>query len=209
VRSSFDASLGDRKAALRARMRAERDALPLEERIRRAALVGEALFAVPEVRAARTVLVYAAFGSELPTEGIAGRLAAGGARVLYPYLGVGGMEAADLRPGSRLVRSGYGPAEPSDRTPVDPGAIDVLLTPGLAFDRFGHRLGWGGGHFDRFFGRTRMDAARVGIGFGFQLVEEVPHGPGDEPVDLVVTDGESVDRRAVPGHRGRDTPGGQ
>ena len=60
---------------------------------------------------------------------------------------------------------------------VDPDEVDLVITPGLAFDRAGHRLGYGGGHYDRYLGRARPEAPRVGIGFPLQLVDEVPVEP--------------------------------
>jgi len=71
---------------------------------------------------------------------------------------------------------------------ASPEDIDVAVVPGLAFDRRGHRVGYGGGFYDRFLGRLRPDALTVGICFSVQLVDEVPHGRGDRPVDLVVTE---------------------
>ena len=64
----------------------------------------------------------------------------------------------------------------------------------LHFDRAGHRLGYGGGHYDRYLARLDPSALRVGIGFRSQVVEEgvIPAEPTDEPVDVLVTDGGAV-----------------
>jgi 5-formyltetrahydrofolate cyclo-ligase len=64
----------------------------------------------------------------------------------------------------------------------------VVIVPGLAFDRSGHRVGYGRGFYDRFLATLRPDALTVGICFSVQLVDEVPHGQGDRPVDLVMTE---------------------
>jgi 5-formyltetrahydrofolate cyclo-ligase len=98
------------------------------------------------------------------------------------------MEAAEVRPGSRLEATDYGPKEPADRIAVDPDRIDVVITPGLAFDRAGRRLGYGGGHYDRYLTRLGAHAARVGIGFTAQVVDAIPAEATDEPVDVIVTD---------------------
>jgi 5-formyltetrahydrofolate cyclo-ligase len=84
--------------------------------------------------------------------------------------------------------SGYGPKEPRRRIPVDPAEVDVVITPGLAFDRSGRRLGYGGGHYDRYLARLGPEAVRIGIGFSVQLVDEVPAHAGDQRLNLVVTD---------------------
>lgn len=92
--------------------------------------------------------------------------------------------------------TGSGPAEPQRRTPVTPEAIDVVIVPGLAFDRSGFRLGYGGGHYDRFLRRLPDRSLRVGLAFHSQVVDRVPRGSGDERLHLVLTDRETIDCRA-------------
>ena len=67
---------------------------------------------------------------------------------------------------------------------LDPG--DLVLVPGVGFDRAGNRLGRGGGHYDRTFvaGGPRL----VGVCFQLQLVERVPHDSRDRPMDAIVTE---------------------
>jgi 5-formyltetrahydrofolate cyclo-ligase len=117
--------------------------------------------------------------------------------VLLPFLTEDSMEAAEVRPGDPLHPTDYGPREPARRVPVDPSAVDVVITPGLAFDRRGHRLGYGGGYYDRYLARLHPAAARVGIAFSVQLVDELPVESVDQPVDVIVTDQEVI--RCEPG----------
>lgn len=183
------------KDALRRRLRAARAAIPPAERARLAAAVEERLFALPALRRARTVLVFDAFGSEVPTEELVRGLMEQGKRVLLPVVQGRDMFAAELRPGDPLVPTSYGPREPAQRTPVDPAEVDVVVVPGLAFDRKGYRVGYGAGYYDRYLARLPERALRVGIGFHLQLVEGVPRRAGDEPLDVVVTDRETVECR--------------
>jgi 5-formyltetrahydrofolate cyclo-ligase len=148
-------------------------------------------------------MAFASFGSEVPTRGIVRRLLDRGCRVLLPYLDGPHMHAAELRPGQTTIRTPYGPGEPPDRLPVDPAEIDLVIVPGLGFDRRGFRLGYGGGHYDRFLASVRSEALRVGIAFAQQVVDEIPTGPLDDVVDLVVTDGETI----VTGARSAEPPG--
>jgi 5-formyltetrahydrofolate cyclo-ligase len=185
-------------------MRALREEIPPADRARLSALVEEALFSLPEIGRARRVLLFYSFGSEVGTGGMADRVLSAGKSLLLPFLEQGVMEAAEVRPGEELRRTGYGPREPLRPAPVDPDSVDVVVTPGLAFDRQGLRLGYGGGHYDRYLGRLGHGAARIGVGFSIQVVDRVPAGPGDQRVDLVVTDTEVIDCREQP-----DTPPGQ
>jgi 5-formyltetrahydrofolate cyclo-ligase len=115
--------------------------------------------------------------------------------LLLPFLETEGMEAAEVLPDDDLLATDYGPREPARRVPVDPAEVDVVIAPGLAFDREGYRLGYGGGHYDRYLARLGRRALRVGIGFEQQLVERVPREPTDERLDLVVTNENVVDCR--------------
>lgn len=189
-------SLARRKAALRARMRKMRGAMSPEERATSAERLAARLFDVPALGMAHTVMLFSSFGSEVPTDAITRRLHEAGCRVLLPFVEGPDIQGTELRPGDALVTTDYGPLEPADRAPVDPSEIDVVLVPGLAFDRLGYRVGYGGGHYDRYLSRLGSQAVRIGIGFHAQLVTSVPHGPEDEPLDAVVTEQETVDCRA-------------
>jgi 5-formyltetrahydrofolate cyclo-ligase len=194
------------KEALRTEMRARRASIEPRERTRMARSVEDRLASLPEFSEARTVLLFYSFGAEVGTGGVAERVHSAGRRLLLPYLADETMEAAEVLPGDELVPTTYGPKEPGRRVAVDPGEVDLVVTPGLAFDRAGRRLGYGGGYYDRYLARLRPDAARVGIAFSLQVVDEVPAGPADEPVHLVVTDIEVIDSR--PGAVEPETSGG-
>ena len=71
---------------------------------------------------------------------------------------------------------------------VAPATLGVVVVPGLAFTADGHRLGQGGGHFDRFLPRLSPGCLRIGVGFGEQVVDVLPLEPHDVVVDIVVTD---------------------
>lgn len=180
------------KTALRRAMRVLREDISPRERTSMAERVETHLLSMARVREARVVLLFWSFGSELRTHHIVAQLHALGQRVLLPFLEGQAMEAAEHGPDGKLVPSGYGPLEPAERVPVDPGEIDLAVAPGLAFDRQGHRLGYGGGHYDRYLARLPRSAHRIGIGFHRQVMLQLPHGPGDERLDRVVTDLETI-----------------
>lgn len=179
-------------------MRRVRGALPAAERARLADLVEETLFGLPEVQEARTVMLFYSFGTEVATGGMSERVLRAGKRLLLPYLGAdGSMEAAEIRPGEHPEPTDYGPREPARRVAVDPETVDLVVAPGLAFDRSGNRLGYGGGYYDRYLSRMGSRATRVGVAFSIQLVDLIPAEPGDERVDIVVTDQGALDVRPV------------
>jgi 5-formyltetrahydrofolate cyclo-ligase len=71
---------------------------------------------------------------------------------------------------------------------IDPATLDVVIVPGLAFTADGHRLGQGGGHFDRFLPRLDDSCVTIGVCFREQLVAELPTSGHDVLVDLVISD---------------------
>lgn len=102
---------------------------------------------------------------------------------------------------SELVPGAYGLMEPDETCEIfDPQKIDLILVPGVAFDRLGHRLGQGAGYYDRFL--PGMHAARVGICHDFALLEEVPFQEHDIPMDFVMMPGGMA-------LSGNDTTGGR
>jgi 5-formyltetrahydrofolate cyclo-ligase len=180
------------KAAIRTKGRSVRDSIPATDRAAWGRRIEERLFSLPAVRDARTVLVFYSFGSEVPTRGIIERMLSEGRRVLLPYMEGSEMKAAELRQGDELEATSYGPKEPRHRTEADPSEVDLVITPGVAFDRSGHRVGYGGGNYDRYLAGLRPRATRVGI--AFHVLAEVPHGPDDQPVDFIVTNQETITR---------------
>jgi 5-formyltetrahydrofolate cyclo-ligase len=103
-------------------------------------------------------------------------------RVVGPHLEFATIgDPGELRPGHRGI------PEPAGQV-FDPAEIDVVVVPGLGFGEDGMRLGRGGGHYDRTLSRLPASAVRVGFCFDCQVVEHVPRGPLDQPVDVIVTE---------------------
>lgn len=168
--------------------RAARRSLSDAERRAASQRIVERLLALPELRAAGNILLYAALREEVDLATAVAPLRERGARTLFPRVRGEELElvaAADLltlQLGHRGVR------EPAGRT-VDPAVVDVAIVPGVAFDPRGGRLGAGGGHYDRLLARLPDAALRIGVGFACQLVPHVPTEPHDQGLSVVVTEG--------------------
>ena len=132
---------------------------------------------------------YRALGSELDPDPLMRRLAAAGARLALPVMGLDG-EPLTFRAwteGDPLERRAYNVEEP-DRaaTLVVP---DLVLVPLVAIDRAGIRMGYGKGYYDRTLSALRRagPVRAVGLAFDVQLVDSVPAEPHDEALDALVT----------------------
>lgn len=87
---------------------------------------------------------------------------------------------------SRLELGSFHIEEPVGEDLVDPAVLELIVTPGVAFDRRGSRLGRGKGYYDRLLAETT--ATKVGVAYHFQLIDEIPLEPHDVPVDMVITE---------------------
>jgi 5-formyltetrahydrofolate cyclo-ligase len=81
---------------------------------------------------------------------------------------------------------------PTTGVPMPFEDIDLIVTPGLGFDKKGNRLGLGGSYYDRFFANKKLRAAKCGFAFVEQVVDSIPVTESDEPVDFLVTDEEII-----------------
>ncbi len=83
---------------------------------------------------------------------------------------------------------GYGLKNPVTGVPVPLEDIDLVITPGLGFDKKGNRLGRGGGYFDRFFSNENLKAKKCAICFSQQVIDHVPTDDHDVPIDCLISD---------------------
>lgn len=185
---------------LRRSLRERRAAVP-EEHVRAAsAAVCAAVSALPPFARAVQVALYAATRGEIDPAALRPPLHARGATVAYPRvlatapptLGFFAVAAAET-----LVAGRFGILEPAAAGPLPVDALELILVPGIAFSRDGHRLGFGHGYYDAALAAAPR-AVRVGLCHDFQLVDRLPPRPGDEPVDFIVTPRERLATRARP-----------
>lgn len=136
----------------------------------------------------RRVALYAALPDEAPTEELMQALLRRGHPLLLPRSRGGErLEFAGVADPARLVAGVFGALEPPPEEPAVPLCPDdLVLVPGVAFDRFGARLGRGGGWYDRSLPAEARDL--YGLAFAFQVVDRVPEAPWDRRVRGVFTE---------------------
>ena len=186
-------SLGEKetqqhKRELRVAMRRTRRLMSRDHRREASSRACAHVLSLPEMATARVVAGYIAVRGEADPAEVLAQVRARGGTVAYPrvvadqrQLWFHAAEPEQLTPGP------FGIAAPSERHPRLPlAAIDIVLVPGLAFDRRGSRLGWGQGHYDA----TLADCPGLRVGFGFhaQKIEHIPTSEHDVPLDLVITE---------------------
>ena len=184
------------KADLRRAALARRDALPLAERMAAALAIADRGLPV-EVAPGTVVSGFSPLKSEISPLPLLRRLADMGASLALPVV-VGRGKPLVMRSwsfGAPLVAGVWGIREPpADAPEVFP---DILVVPLLAFDRRGHRIGYGAGYYDMTIARLRAmkPVTAIGVAFATQEITAVPATPRDARLDLVLTEREAIDFR--------------
>ena len=165
----MDPSLQQQKAALRAEMMKQVRQMTAEDRESFSEEICERVLEMTEWAEARTAVLFI----PLPSE-----------PVITPL---------KLDCDARKVTGVSIPQSPKpDHELHLPETIDLILVPGLAFSRGRHRLGRGGGYFDRLLGGRGAQAFKLGICFSFQIVDQLPSEPHDVTMNAVVTESETI-----------------
>lgn len=189
-------TLWDEKVALRARILAVRAAVDESSRERLGHDLRDRLLALPEVAAARRVLLYASRDAEVPMAPVARALLALGVAIGVPRIEGDDLVPCPLTSWERLVPGAF--RIPTSAADPWTGPIDVVVTPGAAFDEAGGRLGLGRGFYDRLLASRRVGLA-VAVCWDVQLVAHVPMDAHDRRVDAIVTPTRTIRTRPTPG----------
>ncbi len=185
------AALREAKRELRQRVLAARDALPESARIAASQAIAERFGRRADFGAARALLVTLPFRNEWDTRVLVSSALRAGKTIAAPRVDKATRmlelyAIADLT--RDVVLSSQRIPEPAPHCPPVPrDLIDFVVIPGIAFDLDGHRLGYGGGFYDRLLPLLPR-AARVAGAFDVQIVPEVPVGPYDVGIDAILTE---------------------
>jgi 5-formyltetrahydrofolate cyclo-ligase len=180
------------KRALRRVMRSKLAVLPVGHGREVGGAVARTIESLEIWRRARAVVLFKALPGEVDTDPLAHAAWASGRIVLLPRMEGRTLAFHEWRSGDPLVAGPHGVLEPAPhraRRSLD--EVELIVVPGLAFDRWGGRLGRGAGYYDRALagpGAQTAPPSMLGIGFALQLVDAVPTTALDVPLDGVVTE---------------------
>lgn len=181
------------KKEIRQKVLAARNSISLEDRIYFSRKICAGLLNLEVFKKAKTVHFYLNTKSEVNTEEAVRKSLLTGKNVVVPvinhktrHLLLSVLKDYD----NDLAAMPHGIHEPKPELlrPVSLNEVDLMVLPGVAFDQFGHRLGYGAGYYDRL---LHSDAARpflIALAFELQIVDEIPVGSHDVKVDMIVTE---------------------
>lgn len=181
------------KKELRKKVIKERMELSAQEVAGKSAKITRTVLSMEEYRRARSIMAFVDFKNEVQTGELIRAAMADGKRVSVPLTDLKGKRLipsllldfpGDLAPGT------YGILEPRPEClrPLDPGELDLVIVPGVAFDEAGNRLGYGGGFYDRFLPLTGEGCTWLAPAFELQIRPSVYPGEHDCPVHVIVTE---------------------
>lgn len=149
------------------------------------ARICERIVKMNEYLKAKRVLCYSALPDEVQTGGLLREIMRSGRELYLPRTRGSALDIVRVTPESQLVPGAFGVMEPPTGELADISDMDLVLVPGVAFDRKGNRLGYGKGYFDRLLSGCTCPV--IGLAFEFQVFDHIPVREGDVPMDKVIT----------------------
>ncbi|MBN2831070.1 MAG: 5-formyltetrahydrofolate cyclo-ligase [Candidatus Omnitrophica bacterium] len=159
-----------------------------EDRNKKSCLIKEKLFKDPVFKKAKIVMFYIALNGEVETKEMIEEAKISGKIIAVP---VCMKNRASLRPAlldsrAHLKKGPYGVSEPVVSRYIALKDLDLVITPGVAFDKKGNRLGRGKGYYDRFLKQVPKDTPSIGLAYRLQILPRVPTTPFDVSVTKVL-----------------------
>ncbi len=184
-----------RKEAIRGKILGQRDELSAEERLDKSNIISVRVVQTWEFQQAGAVMLYASFGSEVDTNWLMQATLEAGKRLILPRVNIA-THSLNLYyvtdPAQQLAPGIWDIGEPivDQCEPTSLAGVECVIAPGIAFDRWGGRLGYGGGYYDRLLNSLRGAQAHISLGLGYelQIVQEVPVGFFDARVAVIATE---------------------
>jgi 5-formyltetrahydrofolate cyclo-ligase len=162
----------------------KRDRLHASEIEKRSKLIQKFVINSKEFQQAKVVGAYFAFGSEVKTDLIIEQSKMLSKKIVLPRVEEEKITFYELSSSKCLIRGSFGIMEPLPIQRVS--KIDLIIVPGVAFDKKGYRLGYGKGYYDRLL--TSKRTFSIGLAYSFQLLENLPHDTYDKRLDAIVSE---------------------
>jgi 5-formyltetrahydrofolate cyclo-ligase len=185
------------KTQLRRLLRDRRRSLSSAEVREKSRLIFEQLRSLPPFLQAATIVLYNADENEVQTEAIWQEAIRQNKAVYYPRITTdkANLEFVRRLPGDQLMPGTFGILiPPGNELLASVSETDVVLTPGVGFHHYGHRLGRGRGYYDRAFRGVLAGALRIALAYESQVVAAIPTAADDEPVHFIVTETQLIPR---------------
>lgn len=175
------------KNELRKKMNKEREALSKSEVMEKSNEICKNLLKIEDFTGAECVLCYISIKNEVVTTPVINFCLEQGIRIAAPRVNGNEMDFYYISSCDELAPGAFGIPEPVGNDRCIPTEKDIIIMPGLAFDKNGNRIGYGGGYYDKYLS-IHHNVKKIAVAYDFQVVEEVESEITDILPDYIVTD---------------------
>ncbi|KYO67992.1 5-formyltetrahydrofolate cyclo-ligase [Thermovenabulum gondwanense] len=177
------------KKEIRRKMIEMRDTQPKEIIKEKSRVILEKLFELNYYKKAKNIMFYVDTRNEVRTLDAIKKSIYLGKKVFVPkVINKCDMLAVRIKSLNELKKGHFGILEPVSGEMINPKELEVVVIPGVAFDKSGCRLGYGGGYYDRFLQNLKADAVKIALAFEFQILDELPKEEYDILMDIIITE---------------------
>lgn len=152
------------------------------------------LLSMPEFGKSSIILFYVSIRGEVKTDDLISEALGKGKRVLVPFVDLEKEEMmiSEIKDLNELEKGAFGIPEPKNPKEFPIDKIDLVIVPGVAFDRRGNRIGFGTGFYDKFLSRLPKETPFIALAYDFQVLREIPKGKDDVKIDKIITETETI-----------------
>ncbi|WP_326911405.1 5-formyltetrahydrofolate cyclo-ligase [Sedimentibacter sp. MB31-C6] len=181
------------KRELRKKILNIRNNMNKEDVVEKSKIIMQKIINTEAYKKSNTIFIYMDFKNEVITSFLINQMISENKSVMIPYTDVENINIIPVEIHNLeqdLKRCSFGYLEPKKEliTPVDLKIIDLIIVPGVVFDRKLNRIGFGKGYYDRILSKKRSDTKAIAIAYEFQVLNEIPHEEHDIKMDMIVTE---------------------
>ncbi len=171
------------KDEIRKRILAQRNTLTEQEVKQKSAQICHALTASEVYQTAKNILCYVSFANEVDTHALLHHALAN-KHVFVPRVNQDILEICELKSWSDLSPNHYGILEPQQAQAMIPQQMDLCIVPGIVFDQYRNRIGFGKGYYDRLL--KNLTCTKIALAFQCQMIDKIPTEIHDIPMDHII-----------------------
>lgn len=181
------------KKELRKKILGIRNKMPKEDVENNSRIIMNKIIGLKTYKQSKVIFVYMDFKNEVMTSDLIKHMLAEKKRVVIPYTDIVNtlVIPSEITEEADLKLSPFGYYEPKKIMPVDVEEIDLVLVPGVVFDKNLNRIGFGKGYYDRILKNLKPGAKKIGLAHDFQVLDEIPAEDHDIKMDMIITESSS------------------
>lgn len=178
------------KKELRKRILNIRNNMTIEDVQKNSRAIMDKIINLDIYKQSKVVFIYMDFKNEVTTSRLLKHMLSEKKRAVIPYTDTVNIVLipSEITKESDLMLNSFGYYEPKNISPVDPEEIDLVIVPGVVFDKSFNRIGFGKGYYDRILSKLKPSAKKVAIAHDFQVLQSIPTEDHDIKMDMIITE---------------------